>query len=293
MKQIKNYGLDIEKEKVDQSEQDWLFGSSSKQGAVLIPKDEIHLYLPAGEVQCGVEDTMDCAARAPHNIAEAKFNYLFQNKLLGANAEWLIDNGFVNEYGRIEISDAFTAIKSNTTRNGNSLIAPLKSLHTNGFIPKSMLPLESWMTWDDYHNPKRITDEMIRIGQESIKRFPIHFDRVLEKDFGTVLETEEIITGGFAWSVVDSDGVYPNTDMPPNHAFVLFNLPRFLAFDNYIDEYDGDFIKKLAPDHTFVGFGYRLYIDVINEIKQEPEIVKEIKGLWRFLLDATKKLFKR
>lgn len=290
--EIKNYGLNLELEKLHQSESDWKFGSSSKPCAVPIPKTEIESYLPAGEIQRGVEDTSDCASRAPHNILETKLNYLLRNNLLGANAEWLIDNGFTNEEGGVEISDAFTAILSKTTRQGNSLIAPLKSLNENGFIPKSKLPLEPWMTWEDYHDPERITDEMIQIGLESKKRFPLNYEWVGEKDFGIVLETDEIITGGFAWPVPEN-GEYPQVDMPANHAFDIFKLPRFLVFDNYIDECDGDFVKKLAQDYSFIGFGYRLYIAVVNEVRQEAEITREVKGLWSMISNLLKNIWMR
>ena len=56
------------------------------------------------------------------------------------------------------------------------------------------------------------------------------------------------------------NGEYPRTEEPFNHAFLLWLLPKFYAYDNYVDQVDGDFIKKLAPNYRFFEFGYRVYI---------------------------------
>jgi hypothetical protein len=259
-----NYGIDLEKELKDQSPEDWIVGSVDLRCVALVPKDQIDRYLPVGEVQQGKEDTMDCATRAPNNILETKLNWLFKNKKLASNAVWLIDNGYVNDDGSIELSDAFTAILSGTTRSGNSLKAPLEAIRKYGFIPKSKLPLEDWMTWDDYHNPKRITKAMLALGEESKKRFPINYARANESEFESILDYDLIDTAGHAWPEV-SNGEYPRTENMANHAWMMYKKPKFYAFDNYIDSFDGDFIKKLAENYKFVGMGYRVAISAINE----------------------------
>lgn len=261
-----NYGIDLEKELKDQSSEDWLYGAQPLQSVAVIPKDSIDRYLPVGEIQQGSEDTMDCASRSPNNQLEIQLNWLFRNKKLASNAVFLIDNGYVNNDGSVELSDAFTAILSGTTRQGNSLKAPLEAIRKYGCIPKSMLPLESWMTWDDYHKPSRITKKMLALGEEFKKRFIVNYERVSESDFAKVLETDLIGTAGFAWPEV-SNGEYPRTEINPNHAFLLYKKPNFYAFDNYIDSFDGDFVKKLAPDYKFIGLGYRV---VITAIKENP-----------------------
>mgnify|MGYP001580655741 FL=1 len=77
----KNYGLNLSKEKAEQSDADWKFGSIQSCLA-LIHEEERFDYLPKGELQKGVEDFMDCATRGPLNILETKFNWLIQNKKL-------------------------------------------------------------------------------------------------------------------------------------------------------------------------------------------------------------------
>lgn len=260
---IKNYGLNLEKELADQSEKDWMFGAVDVTDIAPIPENERERYLPQGEVQkSDKEDMMDCASRGPNNILEAKLNYLIERKLLSfGNEMWLKQNGYVTDKG-VELSDAFTAIKAGTTRQGNSLKAPLEAMRTCGFIPKSKLPLEKWMTWEDYHNPQRITVEMDELGLEFVRRIPINYLKVLVADFPQVQKEDFIDVAGYAWPI-PINGIYPKISYPPNHVWVNFRNRTF-AFDNYIDSVDGDFIKHLATDYEFYSHGYRV---VINEVR--------------------------
>lgn len=257
---IKNHGIDLVKEKFDRQQEDWLYvGAESPTCITYIPELDRVKYLPKGEVQRGAEDMQDCASRGPLNILETKFNWLHQNnKFLLGNLEWLAQNGYLTEQG-IEFSDAFIAIKSGTTRNGNSLKAPLQAIHTHGLIPKAMLPLDSKMTWEEYHNPARITQKMIDLGLEFKKRFPINYDIVEEKNFNEVYIHDLIDMAGYAWPF-PINGVYPRSNKQINHCFVGISRPKHQIFDNYRDTFDGDFIKNLASDYDMLDYGYRVII---------------------------------
>lgn len=288
-----NYGLDLAKEQADQSAEDWVFGSSSPMclSAGMVSTDR-NKYLPTGEIQKGAEDTMDCASRAPVNILETKFNYLFNNdKISPENKQWLIDNGYFTETG-ITFSDAFVAINSGTTRNGNSLKAPIDAIHNLGMIPKSMLPLETTMTWDEYHDPARITPAMIALGAEFLKRFTINYERVLEKDFAWLLTEDLLDVGGYAWPR-PKNGIYPRSENQPNHAFIVVQDPLYTIFDNYIDSSDGDYIKRLASDYDLLDYGYRVIVTaehvVTEDIEDWPEEL--VPPLWKWILDIIKRLF--
>ena len=290
---IKNTGLNLELEKQQQSQEDWVFGAESPVCLVTIPEDERQNCLPVGEIQKGLEDMMDCATRGPINILETKFTYrLIQNRFYPANRVWLEENGYiVNE--RIQFSDAFIAIKSGTTRSGNSLIAPLKAIHDFGLIPKRRLPLESTMTFDQYHDPNRITPEMEALGAEFKRRFPINYERVYEPEFENLLNGDLLDAAGYAWPD-PVDGEYPRTNNQPNHAFMLYKNPKYHAFDNYLDPVDGDFIKKLAPDYDLLDYGYRVVLTgekVPEEIPPDeptpaPVVIKS--GFWEKILQLIK-----
>ena len=255
---MRNYGLNLELEAQHRSETDWLAGAASQAPLFVIPLHERENYLPKGEVQRGKEDMMDCSTRADINILEAYFTYGYKNNKFSPLAKrWLERNGYVNN-GKIEFSDAFNAILSGTTRQGNSLKAPLESIRKDGLIPKKMLPLESSMTWEDYHSPERITKEMKYLGSQFAYTFTINYEIVYVNDFEKWLQTDLINVAGYAWPQ-PVEGVYPRVNYPFNHAFAAYR-PKYFIFDNYIDSFDGDFIKHLATDYNFLAYGYRVFI---------------------------------
>ena len=100
-----------------------------------------------------------------------------------------------------------------------------------------MLPAEEWMRWADYHNKSKITQEMKDLGKEFTKRLPINYEIVYSKNF-------KQFNGGFKWKI----------------------------FDNYIDKFDGDWVKHLAEDYNFLRYGYRIIInEVIIKKKEEGD----------------------
>jgi hypothetical protein len=282
-----NNGLNLDLERQHQSDEDWVFGAASPTCIALIPEGDREKYLPVGEVQKGKEDTMDCATRGPINILEAKFSYLYTRRSLSdSNIKWLYENGYTTDDGYVRFSDAFIAIKSGTTHSGNSLKAPLQAIHDNGLIPKSMLPLEPWMTFDDYHNPNRITPKMVALAEEFKRRFLINYDRVQEELVPVVYEEDMVILAGYAWPDA-VNGEYPRTDRTMNHVFVGIRNPTHYIFDNYIDPVDGDFVKKLASDYKLFQYGYRTFItelsaEVVVE-KKESAFVRWIKSFWALI----------
>ena len=178
---MKNYGLNLTRELAEQDGTEYLAGTITCIAE--IPVFEREKFLPKGEIQRNKKDDMkDCASRAPLNILETKLNWLWANNLLPESTEkWLINNDYVSD-NQFELSDAFIAILSGTTRDGNSMKSPLQAIHENGVIPKYLLPLRENMTFEEYHNPTRITAGMKKLGQEFIKRLKINYGKVFSKN---------------------------------------------------------------------------------------------------------------
>jgi len=252
------YGLDLQREERERKSEDFVFGAT-KPLSGLCDGVKFKKYLPMGETQRGREDTFDCATRSPINDLETQFTYLYQVGIIkGYRRNWLESKGYVQD-GRITFSDAFIAILSNTTRQGNSLIAPLQAIHSQGLIPKKTLPLESWMTWADYHNKARITSKMMELGQEFLTLFTLNYERVLRADFNEVIDKNMIGTAGYAWPE-PVNGEYPRTPGSFNHAFLYFEKPPYEIYDGY-PESEGDYIKNLASDYFLYEYGYRLLVN--------------------------------
>lgn len=262
-KQVKNYGVDLVKEVLDSSEEDHIFGAGSKssidesaEGLVLAlyawggTKNGIYFrvanpinhcvcsyleefkdYYPNGELQFGKEDYMDCVARGFINEIERRLNCLIDLQVLSpATIKWLQNNQYLVD-NRVVLSNRIPAIGSGTTRNGNSLKAVVDWIRKNGIHPRAILPNESNLTWSQYHNGNDITQEMLDLGKESLNIITINYDKVFYSNFPKFF-------GNFKWYI----------------------------FDNYIDRFDGDWVKRLAENYNFLSYGYRI---IINEVKQK------------------------
>jgi len=266
-----NLGFLLDKEKAEESDKDWYLGAKAPligigdfvaglgcalfawprpqngiypmvknrlNHATVMINDNADDYFPIGTIQRGRGDWMNCTSNSPMNDLEIQHNYALQKGLLSNDfVLWLMKKGYINpNTDMFELADAFSSIGSNTTRQGNSQKAPLEYIRKNGVIPKSMLPDDESMTWAQYHDPSRITQEMKDLGKEFLEWEVINYEKVAKKLFYKVI-------GATRWRI----------------------------FDSYRDSSDGDFIKQLAPDYIFMGYAYRL---IINETGKYKEIKK-------------------
>lgn len=287
---IINNGLDIEREIREQDGTEYQFGATSQAGLAIIPEVERLSYLPLGEQQFGAEDFMDCASRGPINNLETQFTYLYQNnKFQPENKLWLETNGYV-EGNRVVFSDRFIAVKSNTTRDGNSIKAPIDAIHNYGLIPKKMLPKVEGMTFNEYHDKTQITSELVILGLEFLKRFSINYEQVQESHYEMLFEKDMLVQAGYAWTI-PINGVYPSPDNEnPNHVWLGVKKPKYVIFDNYLDT-DGDYIKVLAPDYNMFDYGYRVFISAENVPNLEKKsFLDQLVDIVRQLLNIQKQV---
>lgn len=181
----------------------------------------------------------------------------------------------IKNSGRIELSDSYIAILARTTRIGTSLKAPCQAVHEFGVIPKKLM--SQLNTWEEHHNPKRITPEIKALGKEFIARFPIFYEKVYEKDFDDLMQKDVLHAAGYAWSR-PINGEYPRTEKDPNHAFMIW-MRKWFCLDNY-EEDRNDFIKKLAKDYNFMNYAYRI---IINEADKKKLWRDWIKYYWNII----------
>lgn len=267
-----NQNFDLNREVDEQSRKDWQFGEASEASLVSIPLNERVSYLPQGELQYDSKvDFTDCASRSPVNHLEAIFTYHYQHAMKPENKKWLVDKGYIvfkNGLGYVQFSDRFIAKLSNTTKLGNSLKSPVETIRTKGLVPKSLLPKEDWMGWDDYYAP--IAQDLIDLGAEFLLRFTIRYEQVDLSLFETAIKNDMLGVAGYGWPQPTADDVYPRVEGSTfNHAFLIYGTPDYQIFDNYYDNGAvGDFTKTLAPNYNFFPYGYRVYVaaeSVVNE----------------------------
>jgi hypothetical protein len=254
---MKSSNFNLAKELADRTDADWRFGALSEPGIVSIPVAERENYLPLGETQFDqYADFTDCASRSPVNHLEALFTYHYEHGMLPENKKWMEEQGYANG-GKITFSDRFVAVGSGTTKQGNSLRAPIDFIYRSGLIPKKLLPKTDDLTWDTYYAP--IPQNLKDLGKEFLKRFTLNYEQVAHIHLADVLKDDMIGVAGYAWNQPDAQNIYHSDSASFNHAFLIYNLPKYQIFDNY-QEAPGDYTKNLAPDYKLYEYGYRIYL---------------------------------
>ena len=216
-----NTGLDLAREALEQDGTEWKFGAVSQPGLATMAEVEREEYLPTGELQKGVEDFQDCVTRGFLNSLETQFNWLYRNdKLKPDNKKWLEDKGYADGT-EVTFSDRYIAVLSGTTRQGNSMKAPLESVRKQGLIPKKLLPKTADMTWDMYHDPSKITEELKALGQEFLRRFTINYEQVHRILMSESLKDDIVVVAGVALAVLVTSAlsiisVYPKLVLAVN-----------------------------------------------------------------------------
>jgi hypothetical protein len=166
---------------------------------------------------------------------------------------WLKDNGYLDENGKLNFSERFTAKLSGTGHNGNSFKSVAEAIRKTGLIPEKVLPYNKNMSWDEYYNG--ITSEMLKLGREFIKHFPINYESVDKFEFPEALKYSPVQVAIHAYNGVNN-GIYIKTGNTINHAVMLFK-PNYI-FDSY--EENNNYYKQLAKDFIYMSYGFRYII---------------------------------
>lgn len=280
---IRNF--DPIKERLAQKGNEWQFGSIGIDLAAIPVKDRAQ-YLPAGVLQFNnVMDTNGCASRMSLNILETKLDYFWDHGMHQNIKNWFEANGYrVN--GKFALCDAFIEILSGTTKNGNSLKAPIDAIYKYGVIPAALLPLQDNMTWEQYMDPKRITQKYKDLGEEFNRRIQFNYEQVPLAKFKEALDADLLGVAGHAWPA-PVDGIYPKNAGDFNHAFETYT-GEIDIFDNY-----QPFNKRLAKDYAFFEWGYSL--SITNQVPYPDETMTLFEtlqklGLLAFFAEALKRL---
>lgn len=285
---MKNTGLIIE----PLAPEDYRFGSSGLGKVVRVPNGDWSDYLPTGEKQKRQDaDKMWCVSASAENTIETEFEYVIQNKSISADdLQWLYDKGYMDENGKPDFSDRYTAIVSKTNGSGNSpkRVAQAIGTRTNkskefGLIPEKMLPYRRSMSWLECYgygkwdtpNTKLITKEMIALGREFLERFPTNYEFPSSNEFDEVLKYNPIQVFVHAWNGI-SNGVYIRTTAGINHAVEMIKKrPNQKIFDSY-EEY----IKSLASNFIYMSYGTRFIVQFKQEAKKKDMIKEKLEKYW-------------
>jgi len=252
---------------------DWLMGSSGIGLEIRQPDSNWTANLPTGEKQRrGDVDKMWCVTASAENTCETEFGYAINNKTICVeDLQWLEDNGYLDEFGKPDFSDRFTAIMSKTTGHGNSCRNVAQSIHEYGLIPEKMLPYRKAMSWrecygyDMYSTPNRslITQAMIDLGKEFLERFPVNYEFINggTSAHNNALKYNPLQVCVFAWNGM-SNGVYTRTTNGINHAVEKNNINQI--YDTY-----EPYIKTLASNFIYTDYAVRYLVQFRSDVKKK------------------------
>lgn len=144
-------------------------------------------WIPTNEPQFGGlpnTERFNCVTQAHHNNIE---NIMMRDIALGRmpkeHEQWLRDNGYFDDNGKINFSERFNAILNGTIwndpngNNGNWVWKVCEDgRKISGLIPARMLPDVPTMQNAEYYNSAVITAQMRAMGQEFIKRFYLPYE---------------------------------------------------------------------------------------------------------------------
>jgi hypothetical protein len=161
---------------------DYILGADvSLAESVRVKDGDWSKYNPTGEKQYvrAKFDTMSCTTFSILNSIEMQMVYLIkEKKLTKQQSDFLIKNKYFDDKGVVNFSEAFIAILSGTTKQGNSFQKVADTVRHFGLIPQNVLPFGDAKTWEEWHDQNRISADMIALGAEFLKHFSVGYEWV-------------------------------------------------------------------------------------------------------------------
>ena len=162
----------------EEEPEDYIVGASGIEHIVRLPDGNWSNFLPADELQRkGGVETMSCVSFGATSAIEMQINLLLNSGMLTSRAREFLSAYMID--GKVNFSDKYTAIKSETRPTGNYLTKVAQTIREVGLIPESMLPFGNPESWGEYHNAAQITAEMDALGQQFLELFVIQYEWVL------------------------------------------------------------------------------------------------------------------
>lgn len=270
-----NTGLDVKKQEAEQAlPEKHLMGAISKWDEIKSNADWTEVWLSLKpETQFGARvETMGCTGFGTSNILEMIWKYQYNKD--------------------INISDRALNKMSGTTRNGNSVDAPIDTIRKQGFLLE-----DEWnwdretFDWDDYY--KTIPSNLLAKAKTRLKEWDFEHEYISTYNKETRIEALKTspIGGTVAAWYKGSDGLYYDYGHQVNHWSVViigYKLNEYwLCADSYPDDFQyndnpqqPEFLKKL--DWNF-RFGCLKRYKIIAKANINTSLLLKLKNMFKNL----------
>lgn len=126
---------------------DYIKGQNSPLAVQIVnPSGDWSPYVPTPEDQFSAKDkfdTMNCTGFSLTNVIEMWLNfYIATGKMPIGHMQFLQSNGYLDQYGKVNLSERALGTMAGTGSNGNSLQKVVQTARTYGLAPDS-----AW-AWD-------------------------------------------------------------------------------------------------------------------------------------------------
>jgi hypothetical protein len=253
----------------------------------ILPSGDSSPYFGTYEGQhLGNYDLSTCWDFSACELAETRLEMLWQLHLMSQDDfNWLNQNGYIDETGDFYLSRRWVAILSGVTDHGNQSINFWEIAKTSGLIPNSLLPYDhskasQFLTDDafdnDYFNPNVITQDMIRLGLEFIKRFNIDAEIVIGGFMNDLVPNlpKFLKEGSVHFSIpVPHDGSwnqqfvnYPVGNVNTDHAVECYKFDPTQPYPFYIYDSYEPHLKQLSANYLVPRYN-RVHIIPVNPPK--------------------------
>ena len=147
---------------------------------VLLESGDWDIYLPTEEIQWGTGgDKVNCVTQASNNVVETRFERLRKlGKLRTEAMNFLNKHGFFDKNEKLNLNDRIPATLNGTGKDGAYLSDVCEWTRKNGIFPESVLPSDENLSWDDYYDRSKITNDILAIGKESLEHFDFPYEWV-------------------------------------------------------------------------------------------------------------------
>ena len=239
--------------------QDWKMGAETGISLIRnIPDWTPHL--PSKEKQYNANfDTLSCTTFATMSILEAQLNWLLTSSNMPIeSSKWLKESGYIDEAGKVNFSDRFIAIMSNTTKTGNDFRTVIEAIRTHGLIPEKEFPFGG-TKWEEYHDKSLITGAMLKKAQEFKNLFNVNWDWLWFDEKGGFNEMS------ISKQNITTAPILMGITTPATHATVLYGVTDtdFMVFDTY-----EPFLFAGSPNNYNPQIGARVVITPKEVIKK-------------------------
>lgn len=154
---------------------DWMGDESGIVGVVRMPDGDWTAFAPTAEKQYKTLyfDTLSCATFSALNLVETFIKYL-KPTLPKEHLDFFKRFNFIDENGDFNASDNFTAVMSDTTRQGNTFPKVWDSIRNDGLVSEKDYPFGG-DTFDQFHDKTRITPYMKLRAKKFLDYFTVQY----------------------------------------------------------------------------------------------------------------------